>query len=194
LWALGHIGSNENGINLILEQELVLPIIKLAETADILSLRGTCIYIIGMLSNTTVGRAAIQKHGWIASKTKGITSVCLPRNPQTLFSVPRYDYKGNISSDDKIMLAFQSLKKLVALNNQEQEVIKEISNLLNSVYEVQAIAELRKKLENNPDLFMAEKVFEHVCLLLQVYRFRPKGRKFIFNLYETLIFSNGIDK
>jgi hypothetical protein len=41
---------------------------------------------------------------------------------------------------------------------------------------------------------MAEKVFEHVCLLLQVYRFRPKGRKFIFNLYETLIFSNGIDK
>lgn len=119
LWALGHIGSNENGIHLILEQELVLPIIKLAENADILSLRGTCIYIIGMLSNTPVGRAAIQKHGWIASKTKGITSVCLPRNPQTLFSVPRYDYKGNMSSDDKIMLAFQSLKRHVVLNNEE---------------------------------------------------------------------------
>ena len=62
LWALGHIGSNENGIHLILEQELV---------------------------------------------------------PQTLFSVPRYDYKGNMSSDDKIMLAFQSLKRHVVLNNEE---------------------------------------------------------------------------
>lgn len=35
------------------------PIIKLAENAETLSLRGTCIYIIGMLSNTTIGRAAI---------------------------------------------------------------------------------------------------------------------------------------
>ena len=59
LWAIGHIGSNENGIKLVLEQELVQPIIKLAENAETLSLRGTCIYIIGMLSNTTIGRSAI---------------------------------------------------------------------------------------------------------------------------------------
>ena len=35
---------------------------------------------------------------------------------------------------------------------------------------------------------------EHVCLLLQVYRFRPKGRKFIFNLFENLVFSNQIEQ
>lgn len=79
------------------------------------------------------------------------------------------------------------------LNEEEEEVIKNIANLLNTVYEVQSIAELRKKLENNPDLFMSERVFEHVVLLLQVYRFRPKGRKFIFNLFELLVFSNGLD-
>jgi hypothetical protein len=41
---------------------------------------------------------------------------------------------------------------------------------------------------------MDTKVFEHVLLLLQVYRFRPKGRKFIWNLFEQLIFSGGIEK
>jgi rapamycin-insensitive companion of mTOR len=59
LWAVGHIGSSDHGIKLVLEQELVQPLIKLAETADTLSLRGTCIYIIGMLSNTNMGRSQI---------------------------------------------------------------------------------------------------------------------------------------
>ena len=59
LWAIGHIGFHENGIKLVLEQELVQPLIKLAENAEYLSLRGTCIYIIGMLSNTSIGRSAI---------------------------------------------------------------------------------------------------------------------------------------
>ena len=41
---------------------------------------------------------------------------------------------------------------------------------------------------------MDARVFEHVLLLLEVYRFRPKGRKFIWNLFEKLIFSGQIDK
>jgi hypothetical protein len=90
LWAIGHIGSHENGIKLVLEQELVQPLIKLAENAETLSLRGTCIYIIGMLSNTSIGRSAIQKHSWICSKTKGITAVCLPREPKVIFHVQPY--------------------------------------------------------------------------------------------------------
>lgn len=59
LWALGHIGANDYGIKLIIDYDLIQPIINLAENADFLSLRGTCIYIIGMLSNTTSGKIAI---------------------------------------------------------------------------------------------------------------------------------------
>jgi rapamycin-insensitive companion of mTOR len=106
LWAIGHIGSNENGIKLVLEQELVQPLIKLAEQAETLSLRGTCIYIIGMLSNTAIGRSSIQKHGWICSKTKGITAVCLPREPKTIFHVAPYKFEGTVGNDDKISYAF----------------------------------------------------------------------------------------
>jgi len=147
LWALGHIGSNEHGIKLILENDLVQPIINLAENAEFLSLRGTCIYIIGMLSNTPVGKHSIQKYNWIPSKTKGITSVCLPKNPQTLFTVENYEYKGSIADDESISEAFDNLKKSITLTADEEEVVKNISNLLNSVYEVQAIADLRKKIE-----------------------------------------------
>ncbi len=33
-------------------------------------------------------------------------------------------------------------------------------------------------------------VFEHVVILLSLYRFKPKARKFIFNMFEDLIFSD----
>ena len=89
-----------------------------------------------MLSNTNMGRSQIQKHGWICSKTKGITAVCLPREPRTIFAVARYEYEGNVSSDDNISFAFNQLKKLIPLNAEEEDIMKNISNLLNSVYEV----------------------------------------------------------
>ena len=53
---------------------------------------------------------------------------------------------------------------------------------------------MRKKIETRQELFTSANVFEHVSLLLQVYRFRPKARKFVFNLFETLLFNNDLAK
>lgn len=141
-----------------------------------------------------MGKHAIQKYDWIASKTKGINSVCLPRDPRTLFTITEYQFEGSITTDPVINEAFKTLHEKVPLNEDEQEVIKNICNLLNSVFEVQAIAELRKKNETRQDLFMNPRIFEHVTLLLEFYKFRPKGRKFIFNLFEGLLFNDGIIK
>ena len=65
-----------------------------------------------------------------------------------------------------ISKAFNELKKNITLTPDEEEVIKNISNLLNSVYEVQAIADLRKKIETQQELFQSANVFEYVCLSL----------------------------
>jgi hypothetical protein len=132
---------------------LIQPIINLAENAEYLSLRGTCIYIIGMLSNTTEGKREILQYDWIASKTKSVTSVCLPKNPETLFSINEYEYKGSITDNEKIIEAFEVLKKSVPLIGEEQEIIKMVSNLLNSVHEMQAISDLRRKIDSQPNIF-----------------------------------------
>ena len=139
---------------------------NLAENADFLSLRGTCIYIIGMLSNTVEGKKEILQYDWIASRTKSVTSVCLPKNPQTLFNINQYEFEGTITDDAKINQAFDTLKAELKLTDEEQEIVKNISNLLNSVYELQAINDLRKKIDVKQELFTSSNVFEHVSLLL----------------------------
>ena len=78
----------------------------MAENAEFLSLRGTCIYIIGMLSNTIEGKKEILQYDWIASRTKSVTSVCLPKNPRTLFNINAYDYEGTITDDARINAVF----------------------------------------------------------------------------------------
>ncbi len=37
---------------------------------------------------------------------------------------------------------------------------------------------------------MNPKTFEHVLVLLSLYKFKPKARKFIFNMFEDLIFND----
>jgi rapamycin-insensitive companion of mTOR len=59
LWAIGHIGSNTYGFRLVKEAKIIKEIVKLAESAEVLSLRGTCIYILGLLSKTIEGKKEI---------------------------------------------------------------------------------------------------------------------------------------
>ena len=72
-----------------------------------------------MLSNTTEGKREILQYDWIASRTKSVTSVCLPKNPETLFKINEYDYQGSITDNLKIKEAFETLKKKVPLNAEE---------------------------------------------------------------------------
>lgn len=59
LWTLGHIGAHDNGISLIKETSLIKDIVEMAENSSVLSLRGTCIYIIGMMCRTRAGRREV---------------------------------------------------------------------------------------------------------------------------------------
>ena len=120
--------------------------------------------------------------------------MCLPKNPQTLFNINAYQYEGRISEDAKINAAFDKVKSELPLDEEGSEVVKNISNLLNQVYELKAINDLRKKIETRQEIFTNADVFEHVMLLLSVYSFRPKARKFVFNLFETLLFNNDLHK
>ena len=70
-----------------------------------------------------------------------------------------------------------------------------IGNLINGVVWSTNYADLQKEQEKNPATFNNPVLFEHVILYLSVYnRYQPKSRKFIFNLFDQLIFQNSLLK
>ncbi|XP_030197602.1 rapamycin-insensitive companion of mTOR isoform X2 [Gadus morhua] len=66
LWALGNIGSTNWGVNLLLEEGVVPEVVALAQHCEVLSVRGTCLYTLGMLGKTRRGCDVLKQQGWDA--------------------------------------------------------------------------------------------------------------------------------
>jgi hypothetical protein len=91
-----------------------------------------------------------------------------------------------------------TIKEKLPLTKEEQDVLNLIGNLINGVTWQQAYNDLQniqKAQEKSPKVFMNPRLFEHVVLYLSMYnRLQPKTRKFIFNLFDQLIFQNKLLK
>uniref|UniRef100_A0A8C1I8D4 RPTOR independent companion of MTOR, complex 2b n=1 Tax=Cyprinus carpio TaxID=7962 RepID=A0A8C1I8D4_CYPCA len=66
LWALGNIGTSNWGLNLLQEENVIPDIIALAHDCEVLSIRGTCLYVLGIISKTKQGCELLKMHGWDA--------------------------------------------------------------------------------------------------------------------------------
>nr|XP_055054336.1 rapamycin-insensitive companion of mTOR [Misgurnus anguillicaudatus] len=64
LWALGNIGSSNWGLNLLQEENVLPDIIALAQHCEVLSIRGTCLYVLGVISQTRQGSDVLKVLGW----------------------------------------------------------------------------------------------------------------------------------
>ncbi|XP_030048917.1 rapamycin-insensitive companion of mTOR [Microcaecilia unicolor] len=66
LWALGNIGSSNWGLNLLQEENVIPDIMALAQHCEVLSVRGTCVYVLGLLAKTKQGCDILKQHNWDA--------------------------------------------------------------------------------------------------------------------------------
>lgn len=83
MWGLAQVGTAEYGIRMLIRSGLVSYFTKLALQSPILSLRGTCFYLIGLLGLSRTGREHLNVLGWDCTEEDAqITSVgiAVPRN------------------------------------------------------------------------------------------------------------------
>uniref|UniRef100_A0A8C8EA23 RPTOR independent companion of MTOR complex 2 n=1 Tax=Otus sunia TaxID=257818 RepID=A0A8C8EA23_9STRI len=66
LWALGNIGSSNWGLNLLQEENVIPDIMALAQHCEVLSIRGTCVYALGLIAKTKQGCDILKHHNWDA--------------------------------------------------------------------------------------------------------------------------------
>jgi rapamycin-insensitive companion of mTOR len=101
LWVIGHVGASEDGWSLLKDTlgDVMETVVRSATSSHILSMRGTCLYIVGMLSTTAEARERLIELKWARADER---SVAVPdaihasssRVPQ-LFSVPTLPYAGS---------------------------------------------------------------------------------------------------
>jgi len=89
LWAVGNVGSMELGAPFLESSDAVQWIVKIAEESEVMSLRGTAFYVLGLISRSLHGQEILLEHGWdgVVNDAGEALGFCLPLNFQRLFSV-----------------------------------------------------------------------------------------------------------
>ena len=89
LWAVGNIGSMELGAPFLEESNIITWIVKIAEQSEVIGLRGTAFFVLGLISRSLHGMEILLEHGWDAA-TDGMGNslgCCLPASLETLLTV-----------------------------------------------------------------------------------------------------------
>lgn len=141
LWAIGNIGSMELGSPFLEGSCVTSKIVEIAQSSQVVTLRGTAFFVLGLISRSVHGQEILAEHGWDGTVNMRGESLgyCLPLDFGRLFSMelhgegePQHETKRkqirpDMHEDDAtsrdILLAVESMgemfsatKKAVELN------------------------------------------------------------------------------
>lgn len=95
LWAVGNVGSMELGAPFLESSDVIQWIIKIAEESEVMSLRGTAYYVLGLISRSLHGQEILIEHGWdgVVNDAGEALGFCLPLDFEKLFKVSTTECK-----------------------------------------------------------------------------------------------------
>ena len=89
LWAVGNVGSMELGAPFLEETDVVGWIVKIAVSSEVMTMRGTAFFVLGLISRSLHGMEILTEHGWTAATDHLGRSLgyCLPPDLHDLLLV-----------------------------------------------------------------------------------------------------------
>ncbi|GAB1320840.1 hypothetical protein MFIFM68171_11050 [Madurella fahalii] len=89
LWAVGNVGSMELGAPFLESCDVVEQIVKIAQNHEVMSLRGTAFFVLGLISRSIHGLEILSENGWDANTNilGHSLGLCIPTDLSQLFSL-----------------------------------------------------------------------------------------------------------
>jgi rapamycin-insensitive companion of mTOR len=189
LWAVGNVGSMELGAPFLEESDVVENIVKIAESHEIMSLRGTAFFVLGLISQSIHGLEILSEHGWDSNTTTmGVSlGLCIPNDLSKLFSYK--PWKHDIVSDINVV---EEQKAAIAAARTDsdtvnQRILELIMELGNTVLKNRAMSELVQIKSKKPPGFRQASLFRKILVLLECHQFRLGMRRFAIDLFDKSV-------
>ncbi|KYR02655.1 cytosolic regulator of adenylyl cyclase [Tieghemostelium lacteum] len=186
IFAIGQIGSSLPGYQFIEENDVIPIIIELAEKSPCLSLRGTCFYALGMISCIEKARDVFFKYGW-ESPMDCTSRILVPKDTKTstFLKINPYEYKGSWAEHSQ-----ETFNKNLFTDQIKNDIISYISNLSSHITAENASKNLKNLKVKSPEYFASGELLSVVITLLNTYKYRLGARRFIYDCFDTAIFSD----
>ncbi|KAL4095592.1 hypothetical protein PRIC1_008966 [Phytophthora ramorum] len=189
LWALGHVSATPRGYDLLnhYAQDFVEMIVKLATDSPLVSIRGTCFFVLGLLARSPAGRRHLARLGWDAPRDASRTSIAVPQNCTSLFMWPPSG-PSNPCPLTQTPRASPLQRLLVRrrdkIPNDWREVLRFVADLSNHITQKEAHASLNKLRSSKSELFEEPVLLMYVHALLEKYSYRLALRQFVLNAFD----------
>lgn len=190
LWAVGNVGSMELGAPFIEESDVVPNIVKIAEQHEIMSLRGTAFFVLGLISRSMHGLEILSEFGWDSNTTTmGVSlGLCIPQDLSKFFSYQPWEHQ---KVGDVIMTPLQREAVTSASTDPDfasNRILELIADLGNTVLQKRGMTELlHVKSKKELDNFRRPDLFKKVMILLEAHHFRIHVRRFVIDLFDRSI-------
>lgn len=179
LWAVGNIGANELGLPFLEAEDVVSEIVEIAESSQVLSVRGTCFFVLGLISSTNSGAEALGDYGWQSVCTPlGVPmGLCIPVDINRLVSIPQWEAN---KVPDLSYLELAEPETLVV-----NKIITSIANLGNSILATNASRSLSKLKAKYKSAFKDMSVLARALELMDHFYYRVSVRRYVWELFDV---------
>ncbi|RAH39730.1 putative cytosolic regulator Pianissimo [Aspergillus brunneoviolaceus CBS 621.78] len=186
LWAVGNVGSMELGAP-FLESDIVQHIVKIAESAEVLTMRGTAFFVLGLISRSRHGLKVLRDFGWdSALDHKGNSlGLSLPTDFNKLFLV---DFPSHSRTREAKRTSQERFKEATLdPDPANQKILKLIVDMGNTVLSKRAANDLNNIKSKQPDRFYQPHLFRKSLNILESHHFRLPARRFALDLFDKSV-------
>lgn len=140
LWAVGNVGSMELGSPFLDRSNVTTKIIEIAESSEVMTMRGTAFFVLGLISRSVHGQEILAEHGWdgtvdVVGKSLGY---CMPLEVGKLFSI-----KSWARADERDPLLIAGRGKMPSDEDKvNQGILEAVERLANAILWNKTAAEL----------------------------------------------------
>jgi len=153
-------------------------------------LKGTCYFVLGLITKTASGIEMLEDLGWecVYDINTGIgTGLCIPVNSQAFLSFPRWTYTGFESNLDT------PSKPIVPSTQVERSLLKAMANLTNRILSSAGSRSLSKIRSQHPEIFTNLNTYYKVIQMLSTYHYRLPSRRLISELFDVDFTSEALE-
>lgn len=185
LWAVGNVGSMELGAPFLERTNVVKYIVRIAEASQVMTLRGTAFFVLGLVSRSLHGQEILTEHGWDGTKNVMGESLgyVLPLDFSKLFSLRPFP-----ASHDRhtTVMRFRraSIEDAIPSNS---AILGSIVKLGNTVLMNKALTELSGFKHKKLPGFSQPSMFRKVMRVMSLHSYGIAQYRFVIDLFDKSV-------
>jgi rapamycin-insensitive companion of mTOR len=186
LWAVGNVGSMELGAPFLENSDVVKWVVQIAEQSEVMSLRGTAFYVLGLISRSLHGQEILLEYGWdgVVNDSGEALGFCLPLNFNKLFAMTPWvaqaeDMSWNPNAEIKVAVTDR--------DPVNARILKLATDLGNTVLAKKAANDLQAIKARKAPGFSKPAIFHKVMQILEAHHFRLPACRFMLDLFDKRV-------